>query len=58
MSHLKDLFKEVNDDLNGDIFKPHACESADVDFALLAEIIENLYFPKSRYRFDAIGVEL
>lgn len=58
MTHLKDLFKEINDDLNGDIFKPHACETVDVDSNLLAEIIESLYFPKSRYRFDAIGVEL
>ena len=58
MNHLLDLFKEVNDDLNGDIFKPHACETAEVDSGLLAEIIESLYFPKSRYRFDAIGVEL
>jgi type I restriction-modification system DNA methylase subunit len=58
MAHLIDLFHEVNDDLNGDIFKPHACETADVDSNLLAEIIESLYFPKSRYRFDAIGVEL
>ncbi len=58
MTHLVDLFREVNDDLNGDIFKPHACESADVDSEILADIIENLYFPKSRYRFDAIGVEL
>ncbi len=58
MTHLVDLFREVNDDLNGDIFKPHACETADVDSDILAEIIENLYFPKTRYRFDAIGVEL
>ena len=58
MSHLVELFREVNDDLNGDIFKPHACETANVDSDLLAEIIESLYFPKSRYRFDAIGVEL
>jgi type I restriction-modification system DNA methylase subunit len=58
MTHLTDLFREVNDDLNGDIFKPHACESADVDSDILADIIENLYFPKTRYRFDAIGVEL
>lgn len=58
MTHLLGLFKEVNDDLNGDIFKPHACETAEVDSGLLAEIIESLYFPKSRYRFDAIGVEL
>ncbi|MEW6676140.1 MAG: N-6 DNA methylase [Nitrospirota bacterium] len=58
MTHLIDLFHEVNTDLNGDIFKPHACEKADVDSGLLADIIESLYFPKSRYRFDAIGVEL
>ena len=58
IGHLTDLFQEVNDDLNGDIFKPHACEKADVDSGLLADIIESLYFPKSRYRFDAIGVEL
>jgi type I restriction-modification system DNA methylase subunit len=58
MSHLVDLFHQVNDDLNGDIFKRHACEKAVVDSALLADIIENLYFPKSRYRFNAIGVEL
>jgi type I restriction-modification system DNA methylase subunit len=58
MTHLTDLFHEINDDLNGDIFKPHACEKADVDSNLLADIIENLYFPESRYRFDAIGVEL
>ncbi len=58
ISHLCELFREVNDDLNGDIFKPHACERADVDSGILADIIESLYFPKSRYRFDAIGVEL
>jgi type I restriction-modification system DNA methylase subunit len=58
MPALVDLFREVNDDLNGDIFKPHACESVDVDSEILSEIIDNLYFPQSRYRFDAIGVEL
>jgi type I restriction-modification system DNA methylase subunit len=58
MPALVDLFREVNDDLNGDIFKPHACESVDVDSEILSDIIDNLYFPKSRYRFDAIGVEL
>lgn len=56
--HLRDLFSEVNADLNGDIFKPHACETVDVDSALLAEIIEELYFPKCRYRFEVLGVEL
>jgi type I restriction-modification system DNA methylase subunit len=58
MTHLVELFHEVNDDLNGDIFKRHACETVVVDSNILADIIESLYFPKSRYRFDAIGVEL
>ncbi len=58
MPALVDLFREVNDDLNGDIFKPHACESVEVDSDILSDIIDNLYFPKTRYRFDAIGVEL
>jgi hypothetical protein len=30
----------------------------DVDSDILAEIIDTLYFPKSRYRFDVINVEL
>ncbi|MBI5328135.1 MAG: Eco57I restriction-modification methylase domain-containing protein, partial [Deltaproteobacteria bacterium] len=40
------------------MFKPHACETINLDSNLLADIIENLYFPKCRYRFDVIGVEL
>src|SRR4030066_874450 len=39
MKHLAGLFREVNDDLNGDIFKSHACETAEVDSGLLVEII-------------------
>ncbi len=58
MANLTNLFYKINDDLNGNIFKPHACEEADIDSSLLAEIIESLYAPKSQYRFDAIGVEL
>ena len=58
MPALVDLFREVNDDLNGDIFKPHACESVEVDSELLADIINKLYFPDCRYRFDVIAVEL
>ncbi|HHT9120908.1 MAG TPA: Eco57I restriction-modification methylase domain-containing protein, partial [Candidatus Hypogeohydataceae bacterium YC41] len=57
--HLNNLFREINADLNGDIFKsPHACEQYEVDSHLLAEIIEALYFPNSPYLFDVIGVEL
>ena len=56
--HLNILFRQVNGDLNGEIFKPHACETYEFDSSLLARIIEGLYFPKCPYRFDVIGVEL
>ncbi|HJH25961.1 MAG TPA: hypothetical protein C5S37_04120 [Methanophagales archaeon] len=56
--HLNILFRQINADLNGEIFKPHACESYEFDSSLLAKIIEWLYFPKCPYRFDVIGVEL
>ncbi len=56
--HLNILFRQINGDLNGEIFKPHACEIYEFDSSLLAKIIEGLYFPKCPYRFDVIGVEL
>lgn len=56
--HLNNLFREINADLNGDVFKPHACEQYAVDSSLLAGIIKDLYFPNSPYLFDVIGVEL
>lgn len=56
--HLNILFRKVNDDLNGEIFKPHDCERYEFDSELLARIINNLYFPNCPYRFDVIGVEL
>ncbi len=57
---LNALFHEVNDRLNGEIFKPHACEKIDWDInaSLVAGIIKNLYFPASPYLFDKIPVEL
>jgi len=57
-SHLNALFRKINSDLNGEIFKPHACEQYEFDSALIAEIIEALYPPDCPYRFDVIGVEL
>ena len=56
--HLNIFFRQINGDLNGEIFKPHACETHEYDSSLLAKIIEWLYFPKCPYRFDVIGVEL
>jgi hypothetical protein len=56
--HLNIFFRQINGDLNGEIFKHHACENHEYDSSLLARIIEWLYFPKCPYRFDVIGVEL
>jgi type I restriction-modification system DNA methylase subunit len=56
---LRPLFEKINDDFNGEIFKPNeALERTRVDSEALARIIERLYPPKSPYRFDVIGVEL
>ncbi|MGB8592260.1 MAG: N-6 DNA methylase [Candidatus Acidiferrales bacterium] len=55
---LNDLFHRINEDFNGEIFKPHSSEKIRIDSGLLARIIERLYPPQSPYRFDVIGVEL
>jgi type I restriction-modification system DNA methylase subunit len=56
---LRPLFEKINEDFNGEIFKPNALlEDTKVDSEVLARIIERLYPPKSPYRFDVIGVEL
>jgi hypothetical protein len=57
---LNELFGKINDDLNGEVFKPHDCEREEYWFSpeILAGIIEGLYIPRSPYRFDLIGVEV
>ena len=55
---LNDIFRTVNEDFNGEIFKPHLSESIRIDSEVLAAIIERVYSPRSPYRFDVIGVEL
>lgn len=55
---LNDLFHRINEDFNGEIFKPHLSEEIKIDSDVLTRIIERLYPPKSPYRFDVIGVEL
>jgi hypothetical protein len=56
---LRPLFEKINDDFNGEIFKPNELlDTTSVDSEVLAKIIERLYPPKSPYRFDVIGVEL
>jgi len=57
---LNALFHEVNERLNGEIFKPGHVEKIDWDInaTLVVDIIKNLYFPASPYLFDRIPVEL
>jgi type I restriction-modification system DNA methylase subunit len=58
MPMLNDLFHQVNDDFNGEIFKYHQCEDVEVDNWKVAKTIENLYPPDSPYRWDKIPVDL
>lgn len=52
---LMPLFREINEDLNGEIFKPHRAESIRWDSKIIVEIIEEGLEP---YNFAQIGVEL
>ncbi|MGP8110088.1 MAG: Eco57I restriction-modification methylase domain-containing protein [Thermoplasmata archaeon] len=54
------LYRKIHEDLDGEIFEPHACEFPEYWFspALVADLVENLYFPRSPFMFDVIGVEL
>ena len=55
---LNTLFKSLNEDFNGNIFKPHPCETTTYDSKAMASIIDELYYPKSPYDFAVIGVDL
>ncbi len=55
---LNMVFKSLNRDFNGEIFKPHPCEYHDYDSDVVADIIEELYPPKSPFDFSIIDVEL
>ena len=57
-TQLNILFKQLNNDFNGEIFKDHLCEKIPYDSPIIAEIIDGLYPPKSPYNFAVIGVEL
>lgn len=55
---VNDLFHQINDDFNGDIFKPHPCEEIKLTDQAVLRIIKELYPPKSPYRFDVIPVDI
>jgi type I restriction-modification system DNA methylase subunit len=55
---LNALFKKLNNDFNGEIFKTHDCEKIRYDSKILADIIDELYPPESPYDFSGISVEI
>jgi len=55
---LNTLFRKLNDDFNGNIFKSHPCETTAYSSGVVAEIIDDLYYPKSPYDFAVLGVDL
>lgn len=55
---LNALFRKLNEDFNGNIFKPHPCETTAYSSGVVAEIIDDLYYPKSPYDFAVLGVDL
>ncbi len=55
---LVPLFKTVNADLDGDLFKPGAVDNAPFDDEDVADLIDELYPPKSIYRFDVMPIEI
>jgi len=55
---LNQLFAQVNADFNGDIFKGHPCEGIALHDWALGDLIEQLYTPRSPYRFDVIPVDI
>ena len=54
---LNALFKQLNDDFNGEIFKPHPCETTKFESKTVAGIIEDLYYP-CPYDFAIIPVQI
>lgn len=59
LSHeLAALFRRLDTQYNGYLFKPHFSEQLDASTELLAEFIRTLYPPEGPYRFDAIGDDL
>jgi N-6 DNA Methylase len=55
MPTLKALFRRYDRDFNSELFDEHPCESLEIDFSILKEIILETYDP---YLFDVIGVEV
>jgi hypothetical protein len=57
-TELTAVFRRLDEQYNGYLFKPHMMETLKVPADLLATFIRSLYPPEGPYRFDAIGDDL
>ncbi len=46
MNEIKELFMEINDVYNGELFKPHPCEELKIDSESLEKVIYLMYYIK------------
>lgn len=46
MNEIKELFMEINDVYNGELFKSHPCEELKIDSSVLEKLIYMMYFIK------------
>jgi type I restriction-modification system DNA methylase subunit len=56
--HLIPLFRRLDNEYNGQIFKEHFSENISIDDPTIKAIIKQLYPPKSPYAFDIIEPEI
>jgi type I restriction-modification system DNA methylase subunit len=57
MEHLKPLFRRLDEEYNGLLFKPHFSESLAIDDKVLKDIVSHLS-QRSPYKFDVIEPEI
>ena len=46
MNEIKDLFMEINEVYNGELFKPHSCEELKIDNESLEKVVYLMYYIK------------
>lgn len=56
--NLNPLFRRLDDDYNGLLFKPHFSEELKIDDKVINEIIKNMCYPLSPFQFDIIEPEI
>jgi len=57
-AHLIPLFRDLDADYNGLLFKKHFSEDLIVDDKVIKELIKNMCYPLSPYQFDEIEPEI